>query len=248
MRRLSAVFAHPDDETFAIGGTLARCSGDGVRCSLYCATDGDAGQSSGIPVSSPAELGALRREELATAARILGIQAIERGGHRDGALAAADPDLVIGEIVQLLRRERPAVVITFGPEGAPTRHRDHRAISRLATAAFLLAGTSTAYPQQLSEGLRPHRADRLCYVTWEPPPPGFEPETEGQPIDIGVPVRDWLPRKREAFEAHRTQHQHRAHFERLALTDSEFFYVAGGSSAPRRATDIFAGLDRPSPA
>src|SRR5687767_5932097 len=112
MRGLTAVFAHPDDETFAIGGTLARYSGEGVRCSLYCATDGDAGQSSGIPISSPAELGALRCEELRSAARILGIPVVERGGHRDGALALADPDLVIGEIVHLLRRERPAVVIT----------------------------------------------------------------------------------------------------------------------------------------
>ena len=69
MRSLVAVFAHPDDETFAIGGTLARYAGEGVRCSLYCATDGDAGRSSGIPVSSRAELGALRRRELHAAAR-----------------------------------------------------------------------------------------------------------------------------------------------------------------------------------
>ena len=242
MRRLTAVFAHPDDETFAIGGTLARYSGDGVRCSLYCATDGDAGQSSGIPVSSPAELAALRRDELRTAARVLGIETLERGGHRDGALAAADPDVVIGEIVRLLRRERPAVVLTFGPEGAPTRHRDHRAISRLATAAVLLAGTPTAYPEQLADGLAPHRAERLCYVTWEPPPPGFEPGTVGQPIDISVPVEAWLPRKQEAFEAHRTQHQHRAHFERLALTSAEHFFVAVGRPAPSNAADLFAGL------
>jgi LmbE family N-acetylglucosaminyl deacetylase len=243
MRGLTAVFAHPDDETFAIGGTLARYSGDGVRCSLYCATDGDAGRSSGIPVSSPAELGARRREELSTAARILGIRTIARGGHRDGALAAADPEVVLEQIVDLLRRERPAVVVTFGPEGAPTRHRDHRAISRLATSALLLAGTATAYTEQLANGLLPHRAERLCYVTWEPPPPGFEPDTEGQPIDISVPVRDWLPRKQEAFEAHRTQHQHRAHFERLALTDLEHFFVAIGRPVSARATDLFDGLE-----
>jgi LmbE family N-acetylglucosaminyl deacetylase len=243
MRGLTAVFAHPDDETFAIGGTLARYSSDGVRCSLYCATDGDAGQSSGIPVSSPAELGALRREELSCAARILGIRTIERGGHGDGALAAADPEVVMEQIVALLRRERPAVVVTFGPEGAPTRHRDHRAISRLATSAVLLAGTTTAYTEQLANGLQPHRAERLCYVTWEPPPPGFEPDTEGQPIDISVPVSDWLRRKQEAFEAHRTQHQHRAHFERLALTVAEHFFVAIGRSAPAGATDLFGGLE-----
>src|SRR5258705_8915525 len=180
MRGLTAVFAHPDDETFAIGGTLARYTGDGVRCSLYCATDGDAGRSSGIPVSSRAELGALRGAELQAASEVLGIAAIERGGHADGALAAADPEVVMAQIVRLIRRERPGVVVTFGPEGAPTRHRDPRAISRLATAAALLADTTTAYPEQLAEGLAPHRADRLCYVTLPPPAPGPQLDPEGQ--------------------------------------------------------------------
>jgi LmbE family N-acetylglucosaminyl deacetylase len=242
MRRLAAVFAHPDDETFATGGTLARYAGDGVRCSLYCATDGDAGRSSGIPVSSRAELGALRRDELRAAAAVLGIDALECGGHPDGALAATDPEVVMAEIVHLLRRERPNVVLTFGPEGAPTRHRDHRALSRLATAAFLLADTTTAYPEQLAAGLTPHRAERLCYVTWPTPAPSLEPSTEGQPIDISIPVREWLPRKRAAFEAHRTQHELRADFQRLALADAEDYFVAIGSPAPRGGTDLFAGL------
>jgi len=242
MRRLTALFAHPDDETFAIGGTLARYSGDGVRCSLYCATDGDAGQSSGIPVSSPAELGALRQAELKAACALLGVSAIELGGHPDGALDSVDPDVVIGEMVRLLRRERPDVVITFGPEGAPTQHRDHRAISRLATAAVLLADTTTAFPEQLAEGLAPHRAERLCYVTWPTPAPGAELATEGQPTHIAVPVRDWLDRKVAAFDAHRTQRQHRAHFERLALGDTECFFVASGKPAPRGATELFSDL------
>jgi LmbE family N-acetylglucosaminyl deacetylase len=242
MRRLTALFAHPDDETFAVGGTLARYADDGVRCSLYCATDGDAGRSSGIPVSSRAELAALRRDELRAASEILGIATVERGGHPDGELAAVDPEVVLAEIVRLIRRERPQVVITFGPEGAPTRHRDHRAVSRLATAAFLLADTTTAYRDQLAEGLAPHRPDRLCYVTWPAPPPGAEPDTEGQPTDVRVPVRAWLPRKGQAFDAHRTQHQHRAHFERLGLVDTEDFFVAIGTPVPRGAADLFAGL------
>ena len=242
MRSLTAVFAHPDDETFAVGGTLARYADDGVRCSLYCATDGDAGQSSGIPVSSPGDLAALRRGELRAACRLLGVTALERGGHPDGALASADPEIVMAEIVRLLRRERPAIVLTFGPEGAPTGHRDHRAICRLATSAVLLADTTTAYPEQLADGLAPHRADRLCYVTWPDPPPGFDPDTQGQPIDISVRVREWLPRKQEAFEVHRTQHQHRAHFERLALVDTEHFFVAVGVPVPAGTTDLFAGL------
>ena len=225
MRRLTAVFAHPDDETYATGGTLARFASEGARCSLYCATDGDAGQSSGIPVASRAELGAVRRAELRAACAVLGVETIVCGGHPDGGLHHVDPEVVMGEIVALIRREQPEVVITFGPEGAPTRHRDHRAISRLATAAFLLAGTATAFPEQLTGGIVPYRPAQLWYSTWPPPAPGEEPSTVGQPIDLAVDVTAWLPTKRAAFEAHRSQHVHRPSFDRLALRDQEYYFV-----------------------
>ena len=237
MQRLSAIFAHPDDETYATGGTIARYSSEGVRCSLYCATDGDAGKSSGIPVSSRAELGALRRAELRTACDILGIGTLTCGGHPDGGLHDVKPDVVMGEIVALLRRERPDVVMTFGPEGAPTQHRDHRAISRLATAAFLLAGTGTAFPEQLVSGLEPHRPSELWYSTWRKPAPGDDPATEGQPIDLTVNVTEWLPTKRAAFEVHRTQHMHRANFERLALRENEYYFVAITPRSPSPGRD-----------
>ena len=73
MRALAAVFAHPDDETFAMGGTLAKHADAGARVSLYCATDGDAGRASGIPFSSREELGRIRRAELLEACARLGV-------------------------------------------------------------------------------------------------------------------------------------------------------------------------------
>jgi LmbE family N-acetylglucosaminyl deacetylase len=228
MQRLALLFAHPDDETYATGGTVARYASEGIHCSLYCATDGDAGRSSGIPVSSRAELGAIRRAELRAACDVLGIDTLVSGGHPDGGLHDVNPDVVMGEIVAFLRRERPELVITFGPEGAPTQHRDHRAISRLATAAFLLAGTTTAFPRQLADGLAPHRPAELWYSTWLPPAPGDDPATQGQPIDVTVGVTDWLPKKHAAFEAHRSQHVHRASFERLAMKENEYYFVAFG--------------------
>ena len=238
MRALAAVFAHPDDETFATGGTLAKYADEGVRISLYCATDGDAGRSSGISVSSREELGRIRRAELRDACAILGIHAVEHGGHADGALNAADPDVVIGQIVAFLRRERPQVVLTFGPEGAPTGHRDHKAISRFGTSAVLLAGT-TAFPEQLSDGLTPHRPDRLCYVTWPLPGPGDRPWQEGQPIQIRVPVGRWHAKKLDAFFAHRTQLEHEAYFRTVALPPTEDYFVAAG--VPGRGDDVFEG-------
>jgi LmbE family N-acetylglucosaminyl deacetylase len=239
MRRLAAVFAHPDDETFATGGTLARYADAGARISLYVATDGDAGRSSGIPFSSREELGRIRRAELLAACPLLGVQHVEHGGHPDGALAAADPDVVIGQIVAFLRREQPQVVLTFGPEGAPTGHRDHRAICRFATSAVLLAGTA-AFPEQLESGLARHRPDRLCYVTWPMPFPGDRPAQEGQPIQIRVPIEDWYATKLDAYFAHRTQLDHEAYFRTVALLPTEDYFVALGP--PAGGDDLFAGI------
>lgn len=240
-RSLAAVFAHPDDETFATGGTLAKYAEQGVRCSVYSATDGDAGRSSGIPVSSREELGRIRRAELIEASALLGVTAVEHGGHPDGALAAADPDVVIGQIVAFLRRERPQVVLTFGPEGAPTGHRDHRAINRFATSAVLLAGTA-AFPEQIDAGLRPHRPNRLCLVTWPDPKPDEAPRQPGQPIQIRVPAEAWHSRKLSAFFAHRSQAEHEAYFRREAMPPTEDYFVAIGTPAPKGAADLWDGI------
>jgi LmbE family N-acetylglucosaminyl deacetylase len=239
MRTLAAVFAHPDDETFATGGALAKYASAGTRVVLYCATDGDAGRSSGIPFSSREELGRIRRAELLQACKVLGVQRVEHGGHPDGALAAADPDVVIGQIVAFLRRERPRVVLTFGPEGAPTGHRDHRAISRLATSAVLLAGTA-AFPEQLESGLARHRPERLCYVTWPMPFPGDRPAQEGQPIHIRVPIEPWHRTKLDAYFVHRTQLDHEAYFRIVALPPTEDYFVALGP--PASGDDLFEGI------
>ena len=242
MRALTAIFAHPDDETFATGGTIAKYAEAGVRCSLYSATDGDAGRASGISVSSRVELGRIRRAELQTACAVLGVATLECGGHPDAALAAADPQLVMSEIVRVIRRERPQVVLTFGPEGAPTGHLDHRAISRLTTSAVLLAATS-AFPDQLEAGLAPHRASRLCYVTWPAPAPGEAPRQQGQPRQICIPVERWHPKKLDAFFAHRTQLDHEAYFRREAMPLTEDYFVAIGTPAPSGAEDLFDGLE-----
>jgi len=239
MRALGLVFAHPDDETFATGGTVARYAAAGAHVSLYCATDGDAGKSSGIPVSSREELGRLRRAELLEACARLGVRTVEHGGHADGALAATDPDVVIGQIVGFLRRQRPRVVLTFGPEGAPTGHRDHKAICRVATSAVMLAGTA-AFPEHLSAGLAPHRPDRLCYVTWPMPFPGDRPAQEGQPIQLRIPTERWNAKKLEAFFTHRTQCEHEAFFRTVALLPTEDYFVATG--VPGGGDDLFAGL------
>jgi LmbE family N-acetylglucosaminyl deacetylase len=240
--RLACVFAHPDDETFATGGTLAKLAAANVRIDLFCATDGDAGKNSGIRVSSRAELATRRRAELAAAAQILGIASLSTPGHRDGMLRDVDPDRLVGEIVYFLRRHRPDVVLTFGPEGAPTQHRDHRVISRAATAAYFLAALPTEYADQIRE-VETHRAARLYYCAWEPPAPGSELMTLSLTATCWVDVAAYLETKRAAFLAHATQRQHEGRFEELAMRPTERFALAAGTPQPRVVTDdLFDGL------
>ena len=242
-RALAAIFAHPDDEVFSIGGTVARYASEGVRCDLYCATDGDAGRASGVAVRSRAELATRRRAELDEGARILGFTSVRYGGFPDGGLAASDPDLLIGEIVGHLRRWQPEVVLTFGPEGAPNAHRDHRAISRAATAAFFAARVATLYPEQIAGGLAPHAPARLFYVAWPAPRPDAPLPAMSLPITAEVDIRAFIAVKRESFLVHATQRDHLARFEELGLTDAEFFHLAAGVPQPEpRIPDLFAGL------
>ena len=214
-----------------------------MRCSLFCATDGDAGRASGPRVVTKEELGALRRRELGEAARVLGIGTLVLPGHQDGKLGEADQDRFIGEIVRFLREQRPEVVITFGPEGAPTGHRDHKVISRAATAAFFLAGVATAYPDQLRIGREPWRAHRLYYKSWDPPPPDRELPSHAVEATARVDVARHLPTKREAFLAHATQRDHIGRFESLEMRDEELYALASGVAQPKSVVrDLFEGL------
>src|SRR6185503_13983996 len=101
-----------------------------------CATNGDAGKTAGVPVSSRDDLAERRKREARAACDILGIRSIDFGNYPDGELERTDHTALIGDIVRFIRRRRPDVVIGFGPEGAPTAHRDHRVMSRLTLAAF----------------------------------------------------------------------------------------------------------------
>lgn len=240
---LACIFAHPDDETFSSAATLAGYAARGVACSLLCATDGDAGRSSGVAVGSREELGRARRAELHRAAALLGVSSIRSLGLPDGGLPRVDAEALLCEIVRFLREQRPRVVVTFGPEGGPNAHRDHRVISRLATAAFFLAGLPSAWPDQLDGGaLAPHAARRLYYVSWQPPAPD-DGVPHAVPLTARIDARRWAGTKRAAFDTHRTQLTLRDTFESVAMTASEDYALAAGEPQPRPIVeDLFEGL------
>jgi LmbE family N-acetylglucosaminyl deacetylase len=243
LRILTCIYAHPDDETFSGGGTFAKYAAAGVRITIFCATDGDAGKTSGLKVASKQELGSIRRKELEAAARVLGIQYVEAVGHPDGGLAAVNQDELIGRIVRHLRRERPHVVITFGPEGAPNTHPDHKVMSRAGTAAFFLAGRTSAYAEQVTEGLTPHTPSRLFYISWPKPPPGAVLQTEAVPATAKIDVRQFRETELAAWRAHVSQQALEQRFQETAATDEELWALAAGTPQPTPLIDdLFAGL------
>ncbi|HEV8497090.1 MAG TPA: PIG-L family deacetylase [Gemmatimonadaceae bacterium] len=241
--RIGVIFAHPDDETFCVGATVAKYADVGITTDLYSATDGDAGKNSGVAVSSREELAAIRRDETRAAARILGIASIEFAGYGDGKLKELDATVLTGSIVSFIRRHKPTIILTFGPEGAPTGHRDHQAISRAATAAFFLSELRTAFPEQIEQGLTPHRASRLFYHAWRFPHKNPSLKLESVPPTAQIDVRSCRQRKLDAFMAHATQQYAYDLFVTDVLLDAEFFAFAAGTPQPRpMIDDLFDGL------
>lgn len=129
-KRILAILAHPDDESFAIGGTLAKYARLGVQVFLLCATRGEAGISG---VHSE-EAGAIRERELRIAAQHLGIDVIFLDYH-DGELASAPRAILVETISGWIQRIQPQVIITFGPDGI-SGHPDHVTISHAVAAAY----------------------------------------------------------------------------------------------------------------
>lgn len=169
-RRLLFVGAHPDDETFGVGGTLARYALEGVSVYYACATRGEAGSVDAELMKGYGEVSELRWAELECAGRILGLEGIQYLGYRDSgmlgsednrhpmALAAAPVEEVAGKIVKVIREVQPQVVVTFDPIGG-YRHPDHIAVHNAAILAFPAAGDACMFP----EAGAPYGPQKLYY-------------------------------------------------------------------------------------
>lgn len=169
-RALLAIFAHPDDESFGPGGTLARYAHEGAEVWLACATDGNAGTVDAALLTGYASTSQLRAAELCCAAQTLGLAGVDWYGYRDSGMAGAAENLhpdslhqaplekVVGQIVASIRRHKPQVVICdnqFGGYGHP----DHIKLHQATMEAFYAAADGSRYP----EAGPPHRAKRLYH-------------------------------------------------------------------------------------
>lgn len=157
-RTLLFVGAHPDDESFGPGGTLAEYALRGVKVIYACATRGEVGTTAPEHLEGHASPGDMRWAELTAAAKELGLAEVIHLGYRDSgmsgspdnqhpeALAAAPLEEVTARVVKVLRAHQPQVVITFDPIGG-YRHPDHIAIHNATVSAFHAAGDPARFPE-----------------------------------------------------------------------------------------------------
>ena len=133
-RRLLGVFAHPDDEVFCAGGTMARAAEAGAEVMIVSATRGERGQIRDPAAATRRTLGAVREGELRAAAAELGVQRVQVLPYTDGTLQHHRSSLGAA-ITSIMRQFAPDTVVTFGADGG-YGHPDHIAISGVTTEAF----------------------------------------------------------------------------------------------------------------
>jgi len=245
MLRLLCVTAHPDDEAGGFGGSLLLSASRGVETHVLCLTPGQAATHRG-GARSDEELAAMRRREFQASCRLLKIARGEVLNYPDAGLDRVDFYSAVGELVERVRRIRPHVMLTIGPEGAVTAHPDHSMVSLFATMAFHWAGRSNRFAEQLKNGLTPHRTQKLYYSTslfTLPDRQPVSPPPVTAIIEIGA---EFLEAKISAFKQHTSQSPLFQLFEPMARKRGtrELFHLAA-ATAPRQMqmeTDLFEGV------
>jgi LmbE family N-acetylglucosaminyl deacetylase len=270
--------AHPDDEILGPGGTIARHAQDGAYIELVCATRGEAGEIADPALATPQTLPQVREQELRCAAETLGIQKVSFLGYRDSGMAGtddnqrsdafinADADEVVAQLVAVMRRVQPQVVITFEPYGG-YGHPDHIAIHHHTHTAFEKAGDSTyrldlgrpfqpqrlfyplvrfAFFQAMKEKMEAYGLETDFFTNLE------ERQGKGWPDDkfnVVMDVSTTVDQKMAAFACHRTQFGPDNLFRRLPeaemaqLLQTEYFALAYPQSANGlQLNGLFDGL------
>lgn len=254
------VFAHPDDEAFPTGGTLAHYAALGHRVVLACATKGEAGQLKDPALApadgSPPDMATIRIKELEAACAALGIEPpVFLEYHDSGrnerlqkdnpqALYNADLWEVEARIRAVIEQVQPKVMITFDPHGG-YGHPDHLVIHRAATAAFYSSGYLPDPPQRLfysaftieraTQMQQSGQADSIMG--------GLDPKVFGvseETIALRMEVSAYLPHKQAAIAAHRSQFAQRNAQMNQTPERQAFFekflaietFVLGGTRGP----------------
>ncbi len=199
-RGLLAIFAHPDDESYGAGGVMAMAAGAGNPVWVLCATNGDQGGRPGEVNVDHSLDPEIRRRELACACEALGVaepiflgyrdSGMEGWGAPEGSLSLAPVGEAVDRVAEVIRRLRPAVIVTFDPGGV-YGHPDHVACSTIATAAYYRTAAEPGGPVALYHQALPKSAIKAMREAME--------QERGSQADAAPPSEDDI-RQQEAFE------------------------------------------------
>jgi LmbE family N-acetylglucosaminyl deacetylase len=173
-KTLLAILAHPDDESFGIGGTLALYARRGVKVYYICMTGGESGTVDPHFLEKYTSIAELRNDELKCASEQLGLAGVIMAGYRDSGMPGtpdnAHPDALVNQpveqvaarLVHHIRELRPQVIVTHDPIGG-YKHPDHIATHKAVIRAFHTAGDVKEFPD---EPLPPFTPQKLYYQTF----------------------------------------------------------------------------------
>lgn len=274
-----AIFAHPDDEQL-VSGTFAKYVAMGVETTLVIATRGEEGEIAPGINANAETLGAVREQEMRCAAEKLGIHHLHFLGYRDSGMAGtaanndprslhrADSLQASAKLVELIRQNRPQVILTFDPTGVYS-HPDHLSVHRAALMAYFLAGDPNAFPDQLQRGLAPWTPLKLYYPVWrriwvqlfviflrfigQPTPEFLRTLLENTPPNSAVTtqldVGNYVGIKREALLCHASQsgpdapiHQTPQLVWDYVMRTETFVRAYSAIASTHSERDLFAGI------
>jgi len=232
---LLTVHAHPDDEASKGAPTVARYHEEGVRTVLVTCTGGEAGDILNPAMDRPEVRGRIdevRREELARAAGIIGYDEVVLLGYRDSGMPDSEHNAhpenfanaplheAVEKLVEVIRRERPQVIITYGDDQRGYPHPDHLRVHDISLPAFEAAGDPLAYP----DAGEPFEPQKLYYVVWSrariqathdkfvelgiESPFGedwFKRPSQDDQITTSIDIADWYDVRLDSLLAHATQ-------------------------------------------
>ena len=237
--------AHPDDEHAGLLALLSR--GRGARLALLTLTRGEAGDNAIGPELFDG-LGLIRTEELRVADRYYGVDdqyfttAIDYGYSKrlDEALEKWGKDEVLREMVRVIRKNRPFVLISRFQGNPRDGHGNHEAAGLVTREAFKAAGDAAMFPEQMTAGLRPWQP-RKVYI-------GGVKEDEAWTIRVDTGEYDpWLGESYERFASLGYSFQRSQTGGRMVLSRGPQYgyYQRVGSTvtAPDREQSFFDGID-----
>ncbi|HEU5383617.1 MAG TPA: PIG-L deacetylase family protein [Ktedonobacteraceae bacterium] len=181
--------AHPDDAEHLCGGTIAHLVNEGREVHYLFVTRGDKGSDD--PEMTTERLAAIREQEQRNAAATLGVKSVTfLEGYSDGEV---EPGLQLRkEIAEVIRRIKPQAALTFDPWRKNELHPDHRAVGITTVDAIAQARGRLSYPEQLVEGITPHKVNQIYFFSTDRP-------------NVWVDITTTMEQKLAALRCHESQ-------------------------------------------